>query len=139
MRVFFDSSAFAKRYIRELGTAEVLHWCSEATELVLSATALPELVSAFCRLRREGSVSAQQYEQIKGDLLQDVADVLICETTPDVVHLAINVLEIYPLRGMDAIHIASALAVSADVFVSADIRQCNAATQLGLRVVALSV
>lgn len=33
MRVYFDSSAFAKRYIiDEPGTAEVLVWCDQAAE-----------------------------------------------------------------------------------------------------------
>ena len=36
MRVFFDSSAFAKRYVREEGTDVVLSWCEQATELCLS-------------------------------------------------------------------------------------------------------
>ena len=53
MRVFFDSSAFVKRYVREAGTDLVLSWCEQATELCLSGIALPEIVSAFCRLLRE--------------------------------------------------------------------------------------
>ncbi|WP_275405454.1 hypothetical protein GL267_008335 [Acidithiobacillus ferrianus] len=36
MRVYFDSSAFAKRYIDETGTADVLAWCERASELALS-------------------------------------------------------------------------------------------------------
>jgi len=36
---------------------------------------------------------------------------------------------------MDAIHLGSALALKVDLFVSADARQCDAATQAGLRVV----
>jgi len=36
---------------------------------------------------------------------------------------------------MDAIHIGSALALNADVFVSSDARQCIAAEQAGLRIV----
>ena len=32
MRFFFDSSAFAKRYVREEGTDAVLSWCDQALE-----------------------------------------------------------------------------------------------------------
>lgn len=53
MRVFFDSSALVKRYVREAGTDAVRRWCDQATEIVLSGIALPELVSSFCRLQRE--------------------------------------------------------------------------------------
>ena len=56
MRVFFDSSAFIKRYVQEAGTDTVIGWCDRATEIGLSGIALPEIISAFCRLRREGKV-----------------------------------------------------------------------------------
>ena len=39
MRVFFDSSAFVKRYVREAGTDAVLAWCDQASEMGLSAIA----------------------------------------------------------------------------------------------------
>lgn len=45
MRVFFDSSAFIKRYVSESGTDAVLEWCDLATEIILSGIALPEIVS----------------------------------------------------------------------------------------------
>ena len=44
MRVFFDTSAFAKRYVSEAGTAAVLEWCDRATEIGLSGIALPEII-----------------------------------------------------------------------------------------------
>ena len=44
MRVFFDSSAFAKRYIQEEGSVEVLIWCDQATELALAVISLPEII-----------------------------------------------------------------------------------------------
>lgn len=137
MRVYFDASAYAKRYIEERGTPEVLAWCEQATELALAVIAIPELISAFNRMQREARLTASQYHQIKQDLMADVADALICDTTPQVIQHAINVLEIHPLRGMDAIHIGAALACSAGVFVSADSRQCDAAKKAGLRVVPL--
>lgn len=54
MRVYFDSSAFAKRHIDEPATEQALSWCDRADELVLSVIALPELISAFsaCKEKR---------------------------------------------------------------------------------------
>ena len=52
MLVFFDTSAFVKRYIRESGTDQVLAWCDKATEIGLASIVLPEIISAYCRLRR---------------------------------------------------------------------------------------
>ena len=107
MRVFFDSSAFAKRYVSEAGTEKVLAWCDQATEIALSAIPLPEIISAFCRLRREGKIDETQYRQLKSMLLADIED---------------------------AIHIGAAVALQADVFVSADARQRDAAVKAGLHV-----
>jgi len=135
MRVFFDSSAFVKRYVREAGTDLVLSWCEQSTELCLSGIALPEIVSAFCRLLRENRVSPIQYNHLKTSLMADIADAAICDLTPEVIRHAIIGLERNVLRGMDAIHLGSALALHVDIFVSADARQCAAATQAGLRVI----
>ena len=137
MRVYFDTSAFAKRYIDETGTADVLAWCGRASELALSVIAVPELISAFRRLQREGRLTDAQYQIIKRALMLDIADALICDTTPQVIQHAVKVLENHTLRGMDAIHLGAAVVCAAEVFISADARQCAAARGLGLKVVAL--
>jgi predicted nucleic acid-binding protein len=135
MRVFFDSSAFVKRYVSEAGTESVLAWCDRASEMGLSGIALPEIISAFCRLRREDKIDDTQYRRIKSLLLADIEDAAICDLAPEVLAQSIACLETNVLRGMDAIHIGSAVALKAHVFISADQRQCDAAHRAGLRVV----
>ncbi len=137
MRVFFDTSAFVKRYVREAGTDAILEWCDRATEIGLSGIALAEIISAFCRLRREGQITDLEYQQLKSLLLADIEDAAICDLTPTVLARAVSCLETNVLRGMDAIHIGSAVVLQADVFVSADQRQRNAAARAGLRVEAV--
>ncbi len=134
MRVFFDSSAFVKRYIQEAGTEEIVAWCDRATEIVLAGIALPEIISAFCRLRRESRIDNTQYRQLKTLLLADIEDAAICDLTPLVIARTITALEASGLRGMDAIHIGSALIMQADVFITTDERQVEAALRAGLRV-----
>ena len=133
MRVFFDSSAFVKRYVSEAGTAAVLAWCDRAGEIGLSAIALPEIVSAFCRLRREGRIDDTQYRQLKSLLLADIEDAAMCDLSPEVLARSIDSLEANVLRGMDAIHLGSAIALKVDVFISADQRQLEAVFRAGLR------
>lgn len=101
MRVFFDSSAFVKRYVREAGTDAVLAWCDQASEIGLSAIALPEMISAFCRLRRENKIDDTQYRQLKSNLLADLEDAALCDVTPQVLVQALASLENHVLRGMD--------------------------------------
>ena len=134
MLVFFDSSAFAKRYVQESGSGLVADWCHRADEIGLAAIALTEIISAFCRLRREGKISDQQYQQLKANLFGDIEDAVIGDMTPVVIHQTVLSLEENVLPAMDAIHIGSALAMQADVFISADQRQCQAAQQAGLTV-----
>jgi hypothetical protein len=135
MRVFFDSSAFAKRYVaEERGSGEVIGWCERADEIALSVIAVPELIAAFRRLRRDARITAPQYRRLKDDFMADIADALICDTTPQVLQHAVAALERHPLRGMDAIHLGAAAACAADLFVSADRRQCAAAKAIGLAV-----
>lgn len=135
MRSYFDTSALAKRYVREPGTEAVLEKCSKATEIVVSVICLPELVSAFSRLRHEDSITAEQYSSLKKDAIADFRQAMFVEISPTVLQEAIFCLESAPLRAMDAIHIATARRTGCDSFISADIRQCDAARQLGLAVI----
>lgn len=135
MRVFFDASAFAKRYVEDSGSEEVLQWCDRATELALSVVVLPELISAFCRLRREGKITRRQYTALKEQLLQDIVDALVVDTTPQVLSQAVRALESHTLRGMDAIHVGAAVECGAQAFITADRQQASAARAMGLEVV----
>jgi len=137
MRVFFDTSAFVKRYVSEAGTDAVLEWCDRATEIGLSGIALPEIISAFCRLRREEKITDTQYRQLKSLLMADIEDAAICDLTPAVLGQAVLALETNVLRGMDAIHIGSAVALKADFFISADKQQLEAAARAGLKIEAV--
>ena len=134
MLVFFDTSAFVKRYINEHGTDKVLEWCDNATEIGLSGIVLPEIISAFCRLRREERITSAQYQQLKSSLMADIEDAALCDLAPAVLAQSILSLENNVLRGMDAIHVGSAVVLKADIFVSSDKRQCDAAIHAGLRV-----
>lgn len=134
MLVFFDTSAFVKRYTNESGTDKVLEWCDKATEIGLSGIVLPEIISAFCRLRREKRISGVQYQQLKSSLMADIEDAALCDLVPAVLAQSILSLENNVLRGMDAIHVGSAVVLKADVFVSSDKRQCEAAVRAGLHV-----
>jgi len=137
MRVFFDTSAFVKRYIAESGTDAVLEWCQRASEIGLSAIAVPELISAFCSLQRENKITREQYQQLKSHLFADIEDIAIGDLTPIVLSYSVNSLENNTLRAMDAIHIGSAIALECDTFISADQRQLEAAVKAGLIVEAV--
>lgn len=94
----------------------MLDWCDRATEIGLSGIALPEIISAFCRLRRKGRIGDWQYRQLESLLLADIEDAAICDLTPAVLAHAIASLESNALRAMDAILTGSALGPASRCF-----------------------
>jgi predicted nucleic acid-binding protein len=132
MRVFFDTSAFVKRYIEEPGTDKVIEICRQADDLVLSVICLPEMISTLNRLVREGKLAADDYRATRDLIFKEIEDAVICYVTPEVVSQTIRCLENNLLRAMDALHLGSALVVEPDLFVSSDRRQIEAADKGGL-------
>ncbi|MDD2459910.1 MAG: type II toxin-antitoxin system VapC family toxin [Kiritimatiellae bacterium] len=135
MRVFFDSSAFAKRFLEEAGSDEVEALCMRASDLGLSVICLPEIISAMNRRVRERSLSRRQYAVTKERLALDIGDADIIQLTTAVVARSVKMLEQNPLRAMDALHLACAAEWEADVFATSDLRQFNAAVAEGLHAV----
>ncbi len=135
MKIFFDSSAFAKRYIEEPGSEVVEDLCAQATLLGVSSICLPEVISGLCRLSRDSILTKNQYEVTKGALLKDFEDITVCNITPAVIGQTIHILETNTLRSLDALHIGCALEWKTDVFVSSDHRQILAAKRMRLKVV----
>lgn len=133
MKLFLDSSAFAKRFVEESGSRQVEDLCSQATELCLSLICVPEIISALNRRLREKILSQHEYMKAKRQLSEDVRDAIIINLTPTVIQSSIAVLERNPVRTMDALHIACAMEWHADLFASSDDRQIEAAKRSGLK------
>ncbi len=133
MKTFFDSSAFAERYIEEPGSETVNTLCATATELALSIVCIPEIISALNRRLRERSLTARQYKAAKESLSEDLRDALIVNLTPDVISACTGILDASPVRAMGALHVACVLQWGAELFVSADERQVSAAEKAGLQ------
>jgi hypothetical protein len=135
MRVFFDTSAFVKRYVEEPGTEKVIEICRQAEYIVLCVICLPEMISTLNRLVREGKLLAVDYQKTRNLILKEIEDAEICYVTPEGVTRTIRCLENNPLRAMDALHLGCALILEPDLFVSSDHRQLEAAKREGLKVV----
>jgi len=137
LNVFFDSSALAKRYIEEKGSDRLQAIISSASALGVSVICIPELISALCRRRRETRLSSRQYRDAKAAVFADIEDASVIGISEEVIARSVELLEHFPLRSADALHIACAAEWSAELFVSADERQARAARAHGLQVEAL--
>jgi len=133
MKLFLDSSAFAKRFVEESGSRQVEALCAQADELGLCVLCVPDIISALNRRLREKGLTPQDYSRAKQRLSQDVRDAVIVNLTPEVIQSGIALLETNPLRTLDALHVACAMAWEADLFASSDHRQIAAAKHAGLK------
>lgn len=134
MRLYIDTSALTKRYVREPGTDQVIEACRRCDEILASVVCIPESVSALRRLLREGVLSRGQYNRLKFHLAQDMGQATIVPLDHPVLSRTIDAIESGPLRALDAIHVGSALVSGSELFLSADRRQAHVARKLGLRV-----
>jgi predicted nucleic acid-binding protein len=133
MKVFFDSSAFAKRYIEEPGSQAVEDICRQASALAQAVICVPEIISALNRLVREKTLSRKDYRKAKQSLAADIRDIEILDLTPTVISQAIALLEENPIRAMDALHLACAWQWDTQLFVSSDRKQIAAAKKARLK------
>jgi len=132
MKLFCDSSAFAKRYVLEDGSETLDRLLQRASQLALCTILVPEIISGLNRRRREQILSSNNYRTIKRKLMEDVHDAIVLQITPAVISHSVNLLENNTLRTMDALHIACALEWQAELFATADRRKLNAAQNAGL-------
>jgi uncharacterized protein len=143
---YLDASAVVKRYVNEVGSNWVRAAVSPTSTSLLftSRMTLAEVISAFARRLREGSLTSAEFGLVRdifnGDCLKEYQ---VMPPTVAVVELACVLLERYPLRAYDATHLATALTAQqflasqgypSLVFLSADDRLIHAARAEGLAV-----
>ena len=90
MRLFFDTSAFLKRYVDDPGSGRVVELMSFAVGVGSSALVLPESVSTLRRLVRENGLAEDAYCCLKEAILTDLANADICDLTPTVMEHSIR-------------------------------------------------
>ena len=134
MKAFFDSSAYSKRFYSEAGSDEVDNICANASELILSAIAIPEIISSLSRKKREGKILEKDYIQARSELYKEAKDAVLIRIDSLILDNTVNLLEKFPLRTLDAIHISSAIDSEVDLFVTSDKKQHEVALKLGLQV-----
>ncbi len=131
-RLMFDASALTKRYASEVGRNRVLTLMETASDLLIAAHCKTEVASALLRRRREGSLPTAEFDRVWAAAQNDVADMTVVPLDARVERFAFSAMELGPLRAMDALHIGSALVGRADLFVTADKRQAQVASSMGL-------
>ncbi|GHT50452.1 ribonuclease VapC [Bacteroidia bacterium] len=128
MLVYFDTSAFIKMVLEEEYSADVRNYFDslDLEDIPVSADLLKtEALRSIIRLELERENVLLALEKIQLIPVErrdfDIAGILEPQNRN--------------LRSLDALHLAVAKATAVDIFVTYDIRQAQAATNLGLKVV----
>ncbi len=139
---YLDTSALIKRYIWESGSELVHQVAREDAFLMTSKIAYAEAYAALTRRMREGDLSRIQYGQVCRLFEREWPAYLIIEVHDEVLRLSRDLIKKYPLRGFDALHLASAKSVRRHlkeplVFACADRCLLESAEAEGLRLFAV--
>jgi predicted nucleic acid-binding protein len=109
---YFDTSALVKRYAAEEGTEQIAALWAEAQHRAVSRLAYAETLSALSRKEREQPSEESELSAARARFLRDWSTLLIIEVSPDLHPGIRRLLEEYPLKGADAVHLASCLLLS---------------------------
>ena len=136
---YLDTSALIKRFISEKGSRLVQGLVSKKESIATAKIAYVEVFAGLARKRREGRLSASQHTLTCRQFENDWPAYIRVELQDDILLLARDLIERYPLKGFDAVHLASALrlrnALGEQItFAAADDRLLRAAQAENLRV-----
>lgn len=140
MLLYLDSSALVKLYVNEPGSETVHALVHQASVVATSVIAYPEARAAVARRVREAVLTPDQALRIKAGLAADWGAFWVIPVRDDIARTAGDLSELHALRGMDALHLASALWLDRQhddrlVFAVWDRRLAGGARAAGLVVV----
>jgi predicted nucleic acid-binding protein len=108
MNLYLDTSALVKLYVEEVGS-QLVRWGLDQAELVAtSEIAYLEARAALARRRREKAFSLPSYRRLLEEFELDWDRFVVVDVTMPLLRDASSLAEQYPLRAMDALHLASA-------------------------------
>ncbi len=108
MILFADTSALIKLYIEETGSAAMAER-ARRRRIALSVLAYAEVYATFARRLREGLLTEEEHDGLANRFERDWQSVIAVPVRPALVGRVPQLVREHPLRGADAVHLASAL------------------------------
>ena len=144
MILYLDTSALIKKYFKETGSDEIISKWQEAEGIVTSSVAYAEALTSIYRKKRETKFGNDTLKIILDAFRRDWNSFIRVEVTDDLREWIDKMVSRYPLRGFDAIHLASALIVHDNLpeeflFACYDKNLLRAAHKTGLKTLPASV
>jgi len=137
--IYLDSSAFVKRYLKEIGTDVVKSIIATPGIIASSKLTYLEMLSALMKKLRAGEIERRRVHGLIERFERDWYYVLVLEFHNGLLQIIKTLIERYPLKAADAIHLASALwlkhSVKTDVtYVASDSNLLKAAQNENLHI-----
>ncbi len=135
---YLDTSALIKRFVAEKGSLQVESLVNQRGPVATAKIAYAEVYAGLARKQREGHLPRSQYALACRQFESDWQAYVRLDLQDEILIVARDLTQRHPLRGFDAIHLASALSLKAalgeDVtFAAADERLLRAARAERLR------
>lgn len=130
--IYFDTSALIKRFVNEKGSTLVQSLVRRERTVATATIAYPEIFAGLTRKLREGNLSRSEYDLTCRQFESDWLAYLRLELQENILLLARDLIQRHPLRGYDAVHLASAVNLNSALgeevtFAAADARLLRAA------------
>jgi predicted nucleic acid-binding protein len=109
MILYLDSSVLAKRYLAEVGSAEVEQLVAGAELVATSIITRVEVSAALARARRQNLLDAEPAARLRAQFARHWGSLLRLSLLESTVERADSLAWELDLRGYDAVHLASAL------------------------------
>jgi predicted nucleic acid-binding protein len=109
MILYLDTSALIKKYFKEAGSDEVISKWQEATGIVTSSVAYAEALASIHRKQKEAKFGNVKLGKILDAFRRDWSSFIRVEVNDNLNEVVDKIIAKHPLRGFDAIHLASAL------------------------------
>lgn len=139
MILYLDTSALVKRYFKEEYSTEVIDYWTQAEEIITSCVTYAETMASFWRKKREGPTSDELIQKVVELFKRDWESFVRVEVNEDLNQYVDLLVERHPLRGFDAIHLASVKVIHDSlpgnlIFLCFDRRLASAAHEEGLKI-----
>ena len=138
--IYLDTSALVKRYVKEDGSEIVGSIVTQQKVIAPSKLAYAEMLSALMRKHRAGEIQRKPLDRVIGQFETDWEKLVIVEFHNELLEIIKSLIEKYPLRGADAVHLSSAMWLQESTktrltFVTSDISLLSAARAEDLEII----
>ena len=109
--IYLDTSALIKRFVNEKGSSLVQSLLRQPEGVATAKIAYAEVFAGLARKLREGNIPKNMHALACRQFERDWPAYLRVDLQDNVLFLARDLIQRHPLRGFDAVHLASALSL----------------------------